>query len=124
MISASNVSYECDENRGFIKLRHERGLHACRTVAGIIIIGLLLSNQAGLMSFGVPAYIAFMISTLRWLVMAVLITIVLAIFYRYGPDRSNPQWQWVTWGSVIASVIWLIGTALFFIYVHYFANFE
>ena len=125
MISASNVSYECDENRGFIKLRlTSLGLMLVGAVAGVIVIGLLLSNQAGLVSFGVPAYIAFMISILRWLVMAALITIVLAIFYRYGPDRSNPQWQWVTWGSVIASVTWLIGTALFFVYARYFANFS
>ena len=125
MISASNVSYERDESRGFIKLRlTSLGLMLMGAVAGVIVIGLLLLNQAGLMSFGVPAYLAVTISVLRWLVMAGLITIVLAIFYRYGPDRSNPHWQWVTWGSIIASVIWLLGTALFFIYARYFANFS
>jgi len=47
----------------------------------------------------------------------------LSVFYRYAPDRGNPHWQWVTWGSCIATAIWLVGTTLFFIYARYFAHF-
>ena len=36
----------------------------------------------------------------------------LAIVYRYGPDRQNPQWRWVSWGAVIATVLWIVAAAL------------
>jgi membrane protein len=48
----------------------------------------------------------------------------LAVLYRFGPDRKAPQWRWVTWGAAIATVMWLIGSALFSLYVTQFGNYN
>ncbi len=125
LISAGNVAYERKESRGLVELRlTSLGLLLSGLVGGTFIIGLLLLDQSLLVSFGMTESIAWAVSLLRWIVIAGLIGVMLAIFYRYGPDRPHAKWQWVTWGSVIASVIWLIGTVLFFIYARFFANFS
>ena len=33
--------------------------------------------------------------------------------YRYGPSREKAQWRWITWGSVVAAIAWLIVSLLF-----------
>ncbi|MDX1655518.1 MAG: YihY/virulence factor BrkB family protein, partial [Candidatus Competibacteraceae bacterium] len=40
--------------------------------------------------------------------------------YRFGPCRRSPRWGWVNVGSVVATLLWLAGSALFSFYV---ANF-
>ena len=36
--------------------------------------------------------------------------------YRYGPNRDQPQWGWVSAGSVAAALIWLLASAGFAVY--------
>lgn len=124
IISAANAVYERTETREFIKLRLTSILFI---IAGgliaLIVAGLLILDQKFLESIGIPSFLAIAILVVRWLVIAAMVAIALAAFYRYAPDRDNPRWQWVTWGSCIATVIWLLGTTLFFIYARYFAHF-
>jgi len=47
----------------------------------------------------------------------------LAVVYRYAPARERAQWRWVTWGSVIAATLWLIGSLLFSLYVRTFGSY-
>ena len=48
----------------------------------------------------------------------------LAVIYRVGPDRRDPAWRWVSWGAVIATVAWLIGSALFALYASNVGNYD
>lgn len=124
IINAVNAIYETDGNRKFVKLRIiSTGFIAAAGIITALVIALLVLNEAYLVSLGIPAGVALAIIVLRWPVIAALVTIGLAIFYRYAPNRSNPHWQWVTWGSCIATVIWLLGTTCFFIYARYFAHY-
>jgi membrane protein len=40
----------------------------------------------------------------RWPLLVALVVFGLAVLYRYGPDRDQPQWRWVSWGAVIAFI--------------------
>lgn len=125
VIKAINTIYETDETRKFIKLR----LTSLAFIigAGIIAlaaVGLLVLNDNYLESIGIPGFIAGFIIVVRWVFIAALVSLGLSLFYRYAPNRRNPQWRWVTWGSAIAAVIWLLGTSLFFLYARYFAHFS
>jgi membrane protein len=40
-----------------------------------------------------------------WAAVAVAVLAGLAALYRFGPDRDDPRWRWVTPGSVIALVL-------------------
>ena len=60
----------------------------------------------------------------RWPLLFVLVTIALAVLYKYGPSRTEPRWHWITWGSVSAAVVWLAASALFSWYVASFGSYN
>jgi membrane protein len=124
IISATNAIYERTESRKFVKLRLTS---IAFIIAGgaiaVITAGLLALNDSLLESVGLPDFLTTVVLIIRWLVIASLVAVTLAAFYRYAPDRATPRLRWVTWGSSIATVLWLLGTTLFFIYARYFAHF-
>lgn len=112
LIKALNNSYDVTETRGFFKLRAiSLGLVLGLIVLGLPVFGLLLLQHGWL-------------SVVRWPLLALIAAVALAVIYRYAPDRRNPKWQIVSWGGGAATLIWLIATVLFFVYVQHFANFS
>jgi membrane protein len=61
--------------------------------------------------------------TLGSILMAVVV-IALAVLYRYAPDRANPRWRWVSWGTVVALVLWLLGSIGFSWHVDNFGTYN
>jgi membrane protein len=124
LVIASNVAYGVKESRGWLM---QQILGIMWTISGILfgfIVALLLAvNQAALEHFGVPPSIGMFILYGRWLVILLCTILGLAIFYRYGPNRPSTRWEWVSWGAVIATIVWLAATALFFAYVQNFGNY-
>ena len=53
---------------------------------------------------GVTATLAWMV---RWPALFLLLLVGLSVLYRYGPDRKRARWQWVSVGSVFATVAWI-----------------
>jgi membrane protein len=49
---------------------------------------------------------------------------MLAVVYRYGPSRDTARWQWVSWGSAIAAIAWLLVSLTFSWYVANFASYN
>lgn len=124
-ISASNAAYDVSEDRNFIKLRLvSLAVIGIFFVGGAFIVLTMLLNAPLLVNIGLNPAIATVLSICRWILLPVVLCLMLACFYRYGPNRPNPQWQWVSWGSIIAGVLWLLITIGFFVYVRYFANFS
>ena len=70
------------------------------TVAGATIAGFppIADN--------LPVALQWVVSILRFVVLAVLLILGLAVLYRYAPNRDEPKWTWVSWGSVVATVLW------------------
>ena len=60
----------------------------------------------------------------RWPLMLILVGLVLACLYRWGPSRATARWRWVSWGSAFASITWLGVSALFSWYVANFGNYN
>jgi membrane protein len=125
LIKATNTAYDTQETRGLIKMRlMSVVMSIILLVLGAVTLGLLILQPTALHAWGFPDLWANLFPILRWPVLAVIISIALAFIYRYAPNRREPRWQWVSWGAAAATIIWLIGTVLFFLYVQYFANFN
>src|SRR3954447_5131498 len=82
---------------------------------------------------GVPALLtnvplgstlSWLIAILRWPIMLVVVGLGLAILFRYGPSRDRAQWRWVTWGSALAAIGWLVFSLLFSWYVAHFGSYN
>ena len=54
----------------------------------------------------------------------VLLCLMLAFIYRYGPSREHARWQWVSWGSAFSSVAWLLVSVGFSYYVANFGGYN
>jgi len=49
--------------------------------------------------------------------------VLLAAIYTYGANRRR-KWKWLSWGGVVASALWLLGTLMFKWYVYSFGSFD
>lgn len=124
-IIALNIVYGENEKRGFLKL-HMRVLVLILgaivllsiALALIVILPILLDYLA------FPKSLKTLFSLLPWPLLVSSFMLSLAVLYRYGPSRSEPQWQWVSWGAVIATLLWVVGSALFSFYVANFSRYD
>lgn len=125
LVNGLNVAYQSDETRNFVRVRLvSLGLTAMLVVGLLITLPLIGVGGDILRVMGVPDPLVWLFSVVRWLLLAVVMVIGLAVIYRYAPNRRNARWQWVSWGAIMATLLWLIITALFFVYLQYFANFS
>lgn len=125
LVSALNVAYGRDESRGIVRVRLVALGLTCMMVVGFLVVLPLIALGTNLLrSIGTPEILISVFSVGRWLLLAVVMALGLAVVYRYAPDRPNARWQWVSWGAIMATILWLLVTALFFVYVQHFASFS
>ena len=125
LVEALNVAYEVKETRGIIR----QSVNALLFTLAAILLAMVAIN-AGLIlpewvtrsdaSHRLELAVQFAVWPLSFLVCAVLV----ALIYRFGPDRKHPKWRWITWGSGIAALLWLIGTMAFSRYVEHFGSYN
>jgi membrane protein len=60
----------------------------------------------------------------RWPALLIVVSLALAVLYRYGPSRENPRWRWITWGSAFAAIAWLVVSILFSWYAENFGSYN
>lgn len=125
LLKALNHAYGVSEDRGFIKQRLVSLLFLLGGfVVALPLLGLLIVRSDVFVAYGAPEWSVWVVSVLRWVVVTLIIAVALAVTYRYGPNRHDPKWQWVSWGAAAATLIWLAGSALFFFYLQNFANYQ
>ena len=65
----------------------------------------------------------WLVQVVRWVLIAVLIMIALAVLYRVAPDRDAPKMRWASPGAIVATLLWLIVSLGFSLYVTLFASY-
>jgi membrane protein len=56
--------------------------------------------------------------------MALLMAVVLAVLYRFAPDRRNARWRWISGGATFATLLWLGVSIGFLAYVQSLSSYE
>ncbi|MGX1167032.1 membrane protein [Bradyrhizobium sp. USDA 372] len=120
-----NIVHGEDEKRGFFKLN---AVTLSFTIGGIILmvaaLGSIVAVPVALDYLGLSKTGDLLLRIGRWPAMFVVLTLALALIYRYGPSREAAQWRWVTWGSAIAALLWLAVSGLFSWYAASFGKFN
>jgi membrane protein len=49
---------------------------------------------------------------------------VLGVLYRFGPSRRAARWQWLSVGTLAASLLWIAGSSLLSWYLSNFGNYN
>ena len=125
LVKALNVVYDERETRGFVKLR---GLSLLLTLGAIVVAVVALAlitvfpRVVDNLGLGQAGQLAASIA--RWVVLALLVLVALAVLYRFAPDRANPRWRWVSPGALVALVLWLLGSVGFSWYVDNFGKYN
>lgn len=125
MIDALNVIYEEQESRNFFRFN----LVALAFTLGsfaifLLAIGAVVAVPAMLSWLKIPAATATLMRIARWPALLTVLLVGLAILYRNGPNRRAPRWQWVSVGSVFASVTWISASYLFSWYLAKFNSYN
>lgn len=124
LMQGLNIAYEEDEKRGFIKLNAVAlALTAAGIVFGIVTLSLIAGLPAALNVLNISGVVATVATVLSWVVLLGVIMAGLAVIYRYGPSRDEPQWRWVSWGAGVGTTLWLVGSILFSVYVANFGSY-
>jgi membrane protein len=125
LVKSLNLVYDERETRGFVKLR---GLSLLLTLGAIVVavvaLVLIAVFPAVIDDLGLGQAGELAASIGRWVILALLVLVALAVLYRYAPDRANPRWRWVSWGAVVALVLWLLGSFGFSWYVDNFGKYN
>jgi membrane protein len=125
LISALNITYEEPERRNFFWLQAiSFGLTLGAVVFAVIALALIAVLPAVIDLLPLGEFAKTVTAVARWPILLVLVMLTLAAIYRYAPSRAEPRWRWVSWGAVVATVLWLAGSAAFSIYVGRFATYD
>ncbi|NEU14126.1 YihY/virulence factor BrkB family protein [Methylobacterium sp. BTF04] len=124
VFSALNIVYEERESRNFFWLNlRSLGFTAGALLFVVLALVAIVVVPAVINIIGLSAQASY-IALLRWPVLLLAVLAGLALLYRYGPSRDAPRWRWVTWGSVIAGVLWLATSLGFSWYVSNFGKYN
>jgi membrane protein len=103
-----NIVYDEKETRGFLRLN---AMSLTFTVTGIVfvlaVLGAVVIVPVVLSYVGLSDFADLLVRLARWPAMFVVVALSLAMIYRFGPDREAPRWRWITWGSAVATILWL-----------------
>ncbi|WP_030689618.1 YihY/virulence factor BrkB family protein [Streptomyces globisporus] len=128
-IRTSNAIYDMPEGRPVWKVLPLRLaltvtlMILAVTSALIVVFTGGLARQAGA-ALGVGDTAMTVWSIAKWPVLLVLITIMIAILYWAAPNAKGRGFKWVTPGSFLALVIWMIASAGFAFYVAHFGSYN
>lgn len=123
LFDALNAVYEEEEKRSFLKLTAVSFVFTLAILA-LAIVALAAIVVLPVILHSLPGAIGLIFAIARWPVLLVLVAVVLAFVYRYGPSRTEPRWRWITWGSAFAALTWLAVSGLFTWYAANFGTFN
>ncbi|WP_328405011.1 YihY family inner membrane protein [Streptomyces sp. NBC_00390] len=128
-IRTSNAVYDVSEGRPVWKVTPLRlGLTlalmilACISALIVVLTGPLAKQVGTALGIGDAALTVWSIA--KWPVLVLLVTIMIAILYWASPNARVRGFRWITPGSFLALVIWMIASAGFALYVANFASYN
>ena len=128
IIDTLNQAYDIHEGRSWWKVRLTAvGL----TVAlAVFIVGSTVLVVAGpaiadklAASFHLGAAFALTWKILQWPVVFALVAVGIGIIYYYAPDAEQ-EWIWITPGSILATLLWIVVSLGFKFYVSNFGSYN
>jgi membrane protein len=126
IVTALNIAYEVKESRGFIKST----LLSLAMTLGALVVLVIAAAGISVMGWveaffpGFPAWAHNLFRILFWAAAVVAVGFGLAATYRYAPNRPDAPWVWISPGSAAATLLWLVASLGFGLYVSQFGNYN
>ena len=128
IIDAFNRVYDIEEGRPWWKVRLTAilltlGVAVFVLVAlGLVLVGPTVAEWLAAHTGLGPAF-EWTWKILQWPVVFLLVVLAIAVLNYYGPDAEQ-DWTWVSPGAVLATVLWLVASLAFKLYLTNFADYN
>jgi membrane protein len=126
---ASNVIWDVQEGRPIWKTIPVRLGVTLTTVViltvsavAVIFTGSLASQLGSVIGVSHGAVTVWDIA--KWPALILLVSLMLSILYYASPNVRQPGFRWVTPGSVLAVLLWILASAAFALYVASFSSYN
>lgn len=114
LITGLSLAFGQDETRGFIRLNVTAFLFTLGAIIfGVIAVAAVIAFPIVLSFVHLSRLRGALVTWLRWPVLVAVVLFGLAVAYHHGPARPPAKWRWVTPGSLVATTLWIAGSALF-----------
>jgi len=125
MVEGLNVAYEVKETRSFWRLT----ANAVFFTLLAIVAGSLALNLGLILPYWIEANTRtdegrLIVQLIVWLLSFAVFAVIIALAYNVGPNHPKRPMQWVNWGSLLASALWLAGTRLFTWYAENYGSYD
>lgn len=126
VVTALNIAYEVKETRGFVRTTL---LSLAMTLGGLLVVLFavaVISATAAIEAIlpGASGLVHLLAQAVSWLVLLAIVSVALALVYRFAPNRPDAPWRWISPGSAAASLLWLLASLGFGLYVSHFGNYN
>ncbi|MER6347864.1 YihY/virulence factor BrkB family protein [Streptomyces sp. NPDC001595] len=125
----ANAVYDIPEGRPVwailpVRLGVTVALMIMAVISALIVVftGGLARRAGDILGLGDTALTVWSIA--KWPVLVLLVTIMIALLYWATPNARVRGWRWITPGSFLALVIWMIASAGFAFYVANFGSYN
>jgi membrane protein len=124
-----NICYEVKETRGFIKRRAV--LIALTVVLAVLVLlavtiilygGTIAETVGNHVGLGGAAVMAWKV--LQWPLAFFFMSVAFATVYYVAPNLNEPEWYWITPGSVVGFLLWIAVSVVLRVYLHYFNSYS
>jgi membrane protein len=126
---ALNIAYDREEGRGFVRRRITAlwmvvfALIGFALAFGVLVLGPHLSTWIG-NALGAKSVVKIVWYAAEWPLLVLGLLVAFAGLMYYGPNVKHPRWRFLTFGSVLAIVIWLLASGAFAFYAAKFGSYN
>ena len=126
--SSLNHSYGVKESRSWWRIQVLAILLTVVTSVVLLfaVAGIALGGNAGLWlatHLHVDRFWPFFWGLLRWPITTVGVLLVFAVLYYFLPDVKQ-EWRFITPGSLLGTVLWLLASYVFSLYADHFGSYD
>jgi membrane protein len=119
IISALNIAYEEKEKRSLGRFYL---LAASMTFAAVVLAVFAIASATSLAFLanllpGASGVVVGFGKIAGYVILTLVAAAVAATLYRFAPSREHARWTWITPGSLLAAISWLLLTLAFSFYV-------
>ena len=127
-----NVVYRVQESRPYWKARLSAiGITFMLSIVVTLMLASLLVADLFARLARLHIYHHFLaasasisLRTMGWIVATAFLSLLFALIYYFGPDVKVSRWHWLTPGSALGMLGWLLASMGLRVYVHYINNYS
>jgi len=115
-----NEVYNLKETRSWIRAK-------LTSLLLTLTIGLLILIAIALVVYGsqVMPTDSYLVAEIgQWVAILCLLLLAFALLFNFGPNHAAFQWKWITPGSVLGVILWIVLSLGFRLYLQYFNSYS